>query len=63
MVTPYLSNPALKEEACQAAVGIAEALKPPYAPAVKEALREVAKTTGNQRLRKTAHKLLPETKK
>jgi HEAT repeat protein len=58
LVMPHLENPALKEEAAAAVVGIAEKIRAPRPPAVTEALGAAAKATRNQQTAKRAKALL-----
>jgi HEAT repeat protein len=50
LTASYLDKPALKEEACLAAVAIAEKLPHAHAAQVAAAMRKVAKATGDKKL-------------
>jgi hypothetical protein len=57
LVSPYLENPALKEEAALAAVAIAESLPAPRPAQVASAMRQVVKVTANAQLAQRAQAL------
>ena len=57
LVTPHLAGAGLKEEACLAAVSIAEKLPSPRAAPVADALEQVARTTANATLAQRAKAL------
>lgn len=57
LVSPYLENPALKEEAALAAVAIAENLPAPRPAQVASAMRQVVKVTANAQLAQRAQAL------
>jgi HEAT repeat protein len=61
LVTAHLENAALKEEACQAAVSIAEKLGP--GPEVAAAMDKVAKTTANKKVANQAAAIARKAKK
>jgi HEAT repeat protein len=63
LVTPHLDSPALKEEASQAAVAIAEKIVRAHPAQVAEAMGEVTKVTTNKQLAKRARGLLDQAKK
>jgi hypothetical protein len=50
LAAPHLKNPVLKEEACSAAVVIAEKLAPNGDAQVTAVMKHVAKTTANKKL-------------
>ena len=62
VVTAHLEDPALKEEACQAAVAIAERLGPAHRDAVTAAMRQAAKLTANEKLAAKAKELAEKAK-
>jgi len=57
LVTPFLDNRALKEEACLAAVAIAERIVHTHSRQVAQAMQQVAKTTRNRKLAARANAL------
>lgn len=63
LVTPHLSNPAVKDEAAAAAVAIGEKLVQSNAAVVAAAMEEVVKATGSGALLKRASALLRQAKK
>ena len=58
VVTPYLDDPALKEEAGAAAVAIGEGMKKPLPPEIIAAVEKVAKLTTSDATAKRAKALL-----
>ena len=63
LVAPYLDSPALKEEACLAAVAIAEQLVKSHPKPVAEAMQKAAKSTANKKLAARANALLRQAKR
>ncbi len=63
LVVPQLGNAALKEEACLAAVGIAEKILRRHPGPVATAMAQVVKTTANKRLAARARALLAQARK
>ena len=63
MVTPHLDNPNLKEEACVAAVGIAEKIAQSHPAQVAQAMQRVAKVTANKKLAARANALVQQTRR
>jgi HEAT repeat protein len=63
LVVPNLSDAAVKEEACLAAIAISEKLVKTQKAKVAEAMGQVVKTTRNRRVKKRAQELLAEAKK
>jgi HEAT repeat protein len=63
LVTPHLSNPAVKDEAGLAAVAIGEKLVASNAAAVAAAMDEVVKATQNKAILKRANALQQQAKK
>jgi hypothetical protein len=61
-VTPQLENAELKEEACLAAVAIAEKIAAGHGAEVAEAMKQVAKLTANQKLAARAKALARQAK-
>ncbi len=57
LVASYLDNPHLKEEACVAAVAVAEKLAPGHDARVTAVMKQVAKTTANKELAARANSL------
>ena len=57
LVTPYLDSPDLKEEACLAAVAIAERIVQTHPQQVARAMQQVAKRTANKQLANRADAL------
>lgn len=53
-IAPHLENPALKEEACVAAVSVAESFRRSVPAAVAEVMAKVGETTSNPELAKRA---------
>jgi len=62
LVTSHLEDPALKEEACLAAVAIAEKLASSHSAEVIAAMQRVAKTTANEKLAAKANALARKAK-
>lgn len=62
LVASHLTDPTLKEEACLAAVMIAEQLGPGHNDVVNAALRQVVKATGNAKLAAKAQALADKRK-
>jgi HEAT repeat protein len=54
LIVPHLDNPALKEEACAAAMSVAENFRRGVPPVVAEAMTKVAQTTSNPELARQA---------
>ena len=54
LIEPHLDNPALKEEACMAALSVADSFRKGVPAFVGEAMEKVAKTTSNPDLAKKA---------
>jgi len=63
LVVAQLSSPNLKEEACQAAVAIAEKIVKSHPAQVAEALGEVVKETANKQLARKAGGLLQQARR
>ena len=63
LVAPHLGNPVLKEEACLAAVAIAEKIVQSHPAQAAEAMQQVATGTANAKLAKRAKTLLEQAKK
>jgi hypothetical protein len=63
LAASYLDNPVLKEEACLAAVAIAEKLPHGHVAQVTAAMKQVAKTTANKKLAARANSIAREAKK
>jgi hypothetical protein len=63
LVTPHLEDGALKEEACQAAVAIAEKLGSQHGAEVAAVMKQVAKLTANKKLAARARALASQPKK
>jgi HEAT repeat protein len=57
LAASYLDNPVLKEEACLAAVAIAEKLPHGHVAQVTAAMKQVAKTTANKKLAARANSI------
>jgi HEAT repeat protein len=62
LAASYLDNPALKDEACLAAVAVAEKLPHGHAAQVKAAMKRVAKATGDKQLAARAEAIAREAK-
>jgi HEAT repeat protein len=62
LVASHLDNPVLKEEACLAAVAIAEKLTPGQRAAATTVMKQVAKTTSNKKLAARANAITRATK-
>jgi HEAT repeat protein len=63
LVTSHLDDPALKEEACLAAVAIAEKIASSHGAEVAAAMREVATQTANKKLAERAKTIARKAKK
>ena len=63
LVTSYLDNPILKEEACLAAVAIAEKIASGHGAEVAAAMKQVAKLATNKKLAARAKVIAREAKK
>jgi len=63
LVAPHLSNPAVKEEASLAAVGIAERIVRRHPSQVAEAMSQVLKVTANKQTARSARRLLGRAKR
>ncbi len=57
LVTPYLTNDQVREEACAAALKIVEAMKPPRSSDARQAARAIAEATKSARTAKRALEL------
>ena len=62
LVTSHLDNPDLKEEACLAAVAIAEKIVASHGAEVTAAMKQVAKLTTNKKLAARANALARQAK-
>ena len=62
LVTSHLENPVLKEEACQAAVAIAEKIAASHRAEVTAAMGQVAKLTANKKLAAQASAIAGQAK-
>ncbi len=63
LAVSLLGDRALKEEACVAAVAIAEKIAPKAGPAVAEAMEKVAKATANKALARKANTLAQQARR
>ena len=63
LVTSHLDNAALKEEACLAAVAIAEKIAAGHGAEVTAAMKQVAKLTANKKLAARANAIARQAKK
>jgi HEAT repeat protein len=63
LVAAHLEDGVLKEEACQAAVAIAEKLSPKHSAEVTAAMKQVAKLTANKKLANRANALVRKARK
>ena len=63
LVTPLVERPALKEEACTAAVAIAAKIVNAHPAAAAEAMRKVLSATANPELKNQAHAILAQAEK
>ena len=61
-LTPHLDNAALKEEACLAAVAIAERIRARHAAEVAAAMQRVAKLTTDKKLAARAEAIASQAK-
>ena len=62
MVMSHLDNPAIKDEACLAAVAVAERLVAGNPAVVADAMKKVVKATKNEGILKRARKVLGQTR-
>lgn len=63
LVTPLIDRPAMKEEACTAAVAIAAKIAKAYPVPAAEAMRKVLSATANPELKKQAQDILAQVEK
>ena len=63
LVMPHVGSPGLKEEACMAAVGIAEKIVGRHPAQVAEAMNQVIKATADKRVIQRARKVLQQVPK